>query len=580
MNRVILYVALSLCSTFLLAACGDDTTSEGTTGDTASADGTSSDSASEMTDGSNTDPDTSVADTSGGGTPGDPYAAQVFANDPLTDGGKTTPVVLPAPTTTDGALANAVSDVKNCQRVRGEEIKFSGITVAYLCTEKATAFPNSFGNYLDHKPPADDLDPTDTFSEVQVYYHINVVHSFFKETFGVTEMDFALPSTTNMQAEITELAAGFLGVPPGWLSIDNAAYVPPNTSLADFGLAPRPEGTLMFLAGSLADLSYDASVIYHEYTHAVVGPNRLNSVVIDEQGIDNFPGAINEALADYFAVSQLDRPLEGPYLAKVSPTGPRDLSVKRTCPDHITTEIHADGKVIGSSLWRIREQLGAAVTDQLVYATLTASSAATSFEQFGQAMIAAAQTQLPAADADKVEATLQEYGVVGCMRAKPWVFFDAAASEEGVPYSVPGPQDLGSPSFSQWTPGIVQFYFDVDPGESIELTWSLGSGGGGLFGGSAPSPLDIAVRHDQPVQVVLTAPVSLDATAELSVPAPSGNSGDQVITLSGACLPQAAGRVYVMFLNRGAGSGLSSMGLRRLTDTAGAQNLVTCDVTP
>lgn len=586
-------IALILVASLWLSACGDDSTSEDNTtntdttasgadvSDTSGATDTSGTSGTTDTSGATTEDGVTTSDTSssgtdtGPGTPGDPLSARVFERDPISDNDQLIDVLLPEPTSTDGSLTNAFAEVRNCLRERGETITVSGFAVGFLCAERATAFPNSFGNYLDHTFPADDMDPEDSFTEVQVYYHINLIHDFYKSTFTFDGMDLALPASTNMQAEINELAASFLGIPAGWTSFDNAAYIPAGTPLGDFGLTPRDEGMLMFLAGTAADLSYDASVIYHEYTHAVVGPNRLTGVIIDEYGLDNFPGAINEALADYFAVTVLDHPLEGPYLAKVSPTGPRDLSITRTCPQHITTEIHADGKVIGSAMWAIRELVGAAAADPIVFAALQSSSQGTSFEQFGQLVLANAQADLTAEQATAVEGILRDHGVIGCVRAKPWTAFNAQTTEEGVPYTVYGKQDIGGSG--EWAPGIVQFYFDANPGEAVELSWTLGAGGGGLIGGGAPSPLDIAIRHGEPVTLNLAGPVSLNALTELDIPAPAGNSGEQAVTLSGNCLPPEAGRIYVMFLNRGAGSSLATMNIKTVADTNGARNLVTCD---
>jgi hypothetical protein len=181
-----------------------------------------------------------------------------------------------------------------------------------------------------------------------MYRNVTRAHDYFKAAHGVDWLDFPLPAIVNLQFKITPpIPLGdFRPGPNGWYDFPNAAYFPKESwdALAgQLGLPGRDTDSIIFgQAGH--DFSYDASVIMHEYTHAVIGTDRLGGRVLDAYGLDDSPRAMNEGLADYFAASVADAPVVGEYgIGKLAPNLVRDLSVSRRCPDDLVNEIHADG---------------------------------------------------------------------------------------------------------------------------------------------------------------------------------------------------------------------------------------------
>ena len=108
------------------------------------------------------------------------------------------------------------------------------------------------------------------------------------------------------------------------------------------------------------DPAYDATVIYHEYTHAALGADRLWGTPRDLYGLNPTPHALNEGLADYLPCSFVDNMKMGTY-ALGSLGAARDLTRVFKCPDHIVGEPHQDGEVASTVLWAMREIVGAEV---------------------------------------------------------------------------------------------------------------------------------------------------------------------------------------------------------------------------
>ena len=258
--------------------------------------------------------------------------ARVYLNDPVTDDGQTSEVILPKTTNDDGRLTSEWVQVVNCLNEEGgltANPDLGGFTIQVsLCHEKQVVRPDADGNYLSIVPPQDDTDPNDSFAELMMYYHVNRAHDYFKEAFGFSALDFPLPALVNVQFR-TDPVIPFLNPgPDGWIPFANAAFFPKESwqaFAAQFGLPPRDQDSIIFFQGE-QDFAYDSRVIYHEYTHAVVGTSRLQApIVSDEYGLDNSPRSMNEGLADFFAASLADDPVIGKYVG-VMGLGLRDLS--------------------------------------------------------------------------------------------------------------------------------------------------------------------------------------------------------------------------------------------------------------
>ena len=124
-------------------------------------------------------------------------------------------------------------------------------------------------------------DKDDThFDEVMVYHHLNRIHDFYKNELGYTGLDKVMSATVHYGT-----------------NYDNAFYSP-WTGGFSFGDGNR-----------LNDLSKEAAVIYHEYTHAVTGE-------IVHMAYSAESGAMNEGFSDYFGCLLTDDPKLGEWTVK------------------------------------------------------------------------------------------------------------------------------------------------------------------------------------------------------------------------------------------------------------------------
>ena len=503
--RLICSSALS----FVLAACGDMTAVDGNTPEPDAEPDTVME----------PDPEPEVIEPEG-------PLAMVYPSTPLES---LEEVVMRPPVTEDGSLTSEYVNAINCTDQPGGVSLGFGAT---LCKEEKTAFPDEDGNY-SHILPPDQESGEDPFAEVQMYHHVNVVHDYFKETHGFSDLDFPLDAVVN-------LTINFGGT---WQSFPNAAFMPPE-AFAQFGLPERDNGAIVFGQDSI-DFSYDASVIYHEYTHALVGTGRLNGAFLDGYGMNNTPGALNEGVADYFASTMLDDSRLGIYALGVQF---RNLSSPRRCPENLTTQIHADGKIIGTALWEARAQLGVDAVDTIVFGAVMSATASTGLEQFGELLIAEATELLSEEDAETFEEVMVDFGVVGCDRARTWSTVSLAQTD-GVPHAVEGTQSLNA-SLPNGVPGYHGWKINVPEGKVAEISWVL-QAGGGFFGGGEITPLALAVRSGQPVTV--SGQGSLFADELVDAPALDGDT--QTLQLGGNCVPPGGGDVHFIFRNTSAAAG-------------------------
>ncbi|MFO0723085.1 MAG: hypothetical protein U1E65_04810 [Myxococcota bacterium] len=494
--------------------------------------------------------------------------AWIYRSDPVSDDGRLTQVTLPeTATSADGHLRNASVAVTNCLNEDGGPTStrgFGGFNVTIqFCHEVATVAPDATGNYLGVLPPADDKDPNDPFAEVSMYYHVNYIHDYFHERQGLRSLDYPLPALVNVEFKI-DPPIGMTG-PDGWSPFANAAFFPKeswNQLAGQLGLPLRDQDAIIFGQAD-ADFSYDSRVIYHEYTHAMIGKDRLNARVADQYGVNDLAGAMNEGLADYFSATQGEDPAIGKYgIGKISPTQIRDLSHAKKCPDDLVGEVHADGKVIASAAWQIRSVLGSTVTDGIIYRAVQQFTASTSLEAAGALILS--EATLVGTDAEAAARTaLDAHGMLSCVRAKPWVTWSAQTSEEGLAYPVEGTQSVGVPGFTSWAPAPFGFYVDVPAdATSLKLSWGMTTGGGfGGFGGGGGMPkLALALRRGSPVTIDLSQATPTRTEDKLLRPNVANNA--QAVTLAASCLPPGGGRLYLMLVNEGTSQvSVSTMGL-------------------
>lgn len=453
-----------------------------------------------------------------------PPKARVYADNPLD--GALIEVEMPHLESHSGALTGSFAKVWNCtQKPGGKSINYQGTTVT-LCNQEQTAAWGDDGTYLHIDPPASDKDGNDAFAELMMYWHVNRIHDWFKDSFGLSNLDFSMDAMVNVQFSVFG----------GWLPFDNAAFIP-KESLAQLGLPLDLTGdSIVFGQGTNVDFSYEADVIYHEYTHAMIGSTRLMGVTLDAYGPTNLPSGMNEGFADYFAATLADDPLMGAYalshVSSVFSSAPpqdlsRDLSVMKRCPEDLTTEFHADGEIVGSAMWAVRSALGAELTDGIILKAIQTFSNSTTIDTASEAIIAEAAKLAPPRDAE-VEQILRNHGMLGCDRVMPYKAFFATGAGS-LPQEIPGTTTTGLLQFFKWVPGYVQWRFPQPAGKAgFTVTMQLVAGNG-FGGGSLPTLSLLVKRGGDAIQYAYDGSTTT-TDAEAEIPLIKGKTDQQGLT--------------------------------------------------
>jgi len=267
-----------------------------------------------------------------------------------------------------------------------------------------TVQPNSGDDFL-YDPPADPTDPSDAFAQVGIFHHLSRGEAIYREDLGVdlSGPSWKLTAVANMQSD---------GNP-----LDNAFFSQQGIQ-GDFA-APNLIGIGQ---GTTFDFSEDSDVFIHEFTHYVshnaIGYNQGQGYA-NEYGLHAWGGAIDEGVSDYFACTENGDAILGEgSLALLG--GARDLAdTSKHCHDDAVGEVHADGEVIGSFAWTIREQLGRQIADQLVWGAMTLLTAdsslgdfATGFRQTAADLVQSGDLQQ--SDLDYIDTQIEARGLHEC----------------------------------------------------------------------------------------------------------------------------------------------------------------------
>jgi MYXO-CTERM domain-containing protein len=256
----------------------------------------------------------------------------------------------------------------------------------------------SDGTTFDYAPHPDVVDFADPFVEVNLYYHVDRIDSYFRERHGF-QPGRAVLVIANYQS-------------PAGTPYDNAF---------SGGIDPDTHG-LVFGQGRETDFGYDGDVVYHEYTHFVV--DEVASLgyldaLFDTRGMHFAPGGIHEGLADYFSASLSDGSLSAEYALG---SRARNLDNDRRCPDDVVGEPHDDGWIIGGTAWEIRQTLGASdLADAVVFGAALLMGSSPTYQDFAAALQEAAAAlvddgDLTPADAAAIDAVLDARGLSTCGR--------------------------------------------------------------------------------------------------------------------------------------------------------------------
>lgn len=178
------------------------------------------------------------------------------------------------------------------------------------------------------------------FDETMAYYQLSRVAEFFRNL-GYTHQPGLMIAYVHMPDPDT-----------GNPHYDNAFYSP-------------LKNAIYFGHGEVFnDLAWEAAVMYHEYTHAIV--EAAQPVMGTHEA-----GALHEGFADYFACSMTSDPQIGEYLVGQSgKPNLRNLRNEKTYQDFTGFDVHIDGEIWGITCWKIREALGSRIADRLIYESL------------------------------------------------------------------------------------------------------------------------------------------------------------------------------------------------------------------
>ncbi|MFH2007111.1 MAG: hypothetical protein ABI333_11040 [bacterium] len=366
------------------------------------------------------------------------------------------PVATPTPEILE--LGNITGDGTHLEGRAGTVYHYvSGSVEQYPTGLELDQLATSDGTGFFYNPVLTQTAFDDPFCEVNLYYHLDVIDSYFRDVHG--HVPFRAMMTVANYGE----GAGQV--------YNNAFSTPITTTLHG----------LFFGQGIVTDFGYDGDVVYHEYGHFVVDEvSQMGYIddLFDEHGMHFGPGGINEGLADYFSSSVMDESVTGEYAMANSA---RDLNNDLVCPDDVFGEPHEDGRIIGGVTWEIRTSLGASrLADTLMFGALTLLSPSATFEELSTAISATAaamQTDgdLTQSQVDDVNAILEARGMTTCGRSLP---LDDGLERTTHPFGfdwlaqVANNECEGIRAVGVWLPGAFQYRITV-PADAQALTVRL-----------------------------------------------------------------------------------------------------------
>ena len=194
-----------------------------------------------------------------------------------------------------------------------------------------------------------------------LFYYNNIMHDF-SYNLGFTE--------TSRNFQVDNFGRGGTGND----SVRAEAQDGSGTNNANFatppdGSRPRMQQYLFTSPNPDRDSSVDGDVVFHEYGHGI--SNRLignGSTALS--GIQS--GAMGEGWSDYWAITINNDGAVGEYVTN-NPAGIRRAAysvpaatVHDSYADLASSSVHNDGEVWAATLWDLRTQLGATITDRIV----------------------------------------------------------------------------------------------------------------------------------------------------------------------------------------------------------------------
>lgn len=474
--------------------------------------------------------------------------ADAFAGNPVT-----TPDVsefsLPLPS---GASTLTSPSLRALSCVDHHDLRATPLGTIHVCVAEQRDTADAAGDFL--YPTPSPTDPEDPFAEASAFHHASRALARFVE--------LGVPAAAIGQLDVVVNVRW----PTGWLAGDTSRRTDPTAPLdplpGSFYVAASPafvatDGTLggVWLGqGPVSDYAADGDDIYHEVGHAAVDATvkLVPWLHADDQGLSQAPGAINEAVADYFSCALTGDPHVGESVApnlRPGLTAYRSLDGGARCPDDLSGEAHFDSLFVSGALWVVRAELppsAQAAFDQAVFSALLALPGGdVAIEDFAElAVTTVAASTLGPGVGDRLRAEFTTRGVLPrCRRMLEFTGTPLDSKDElrsGNTFLAPGRYDapwsnMGQPSPLGYTPGIVQVHARVPSGAtSLAVSFRVVETGA--------SPRVLVRWGSSPIVFTWTSPPDVDA-----VLAPATSS----LVRASVAVPTGATDVVVMLANAG-----------------------------
>lgn len=459
----------------------------------------------------------------------------------------------------EGASSLRNERIKSVNCIDHKETRSYRGTDIHVCTLEQKARPDANGDFLDE--PAPDNEPEDSFSEVSLFHHTNRAYDYFS-SLGMADLPL-ITTVSNLR-----FAEGFFSgdsthvgdTNRGLMPFSNAFYVGGDNVFGELFDISGPG--LWFGQGPRRDWSYDGDVVYHELGHAVVDHTIQFPLwmIPDSQGLSLAPGAMNEAIADYFSSAIAGDPIVGEYAIQdigLDLPGIRDLTATNRCPDHLTGEVHGDSLFLSGALWKLRSSLPEGdrrLFDRAVFDALLASpSGEIGYEDFAELLLMTVKASpLGEPIAEELKGEFAQRGILpACERV---LRFEGEAIDGSDPFVAnaflaPGTNDAAIGPLT-YAPGILQFQVPLEPTGHLLVHFEKIDTGPAL---AIPFRPKVLIRWgDEPIAFEWSP--SLSDNADLTLTPRTMASANSYRAY--APTPEGVDSAYVMIVNTGQEAGL------------------------
>jgi MYXO-CTERM domain-containing protein len=441
---------------------------------------------------------------------------KVYVVDPTTDGTTTTQTLADrAPGTSDppDALFNSLIKIVNCiDNHKLVPINFGGYNISvHVCDEIPSVVHDANGDYLQYEPvlgaysaeasAVEDATSCltkpgcDAFAEVNAYWHIMKAYKYFQafnDPNFVHETVMPLQVSVNYRFPIDMMGGGFDIV--NATNANGKLYGADNSWFMQGQLIPGlgPEVAIQLFQGTHHDMSYDATVTYHEFTHSVMWSMRVADTPFtwDEQGLDFGPWALAEAFADTFASLLSGKFLQAGYAFDWYPGAPRDLKNTRlVCPDDLEGQQHWDGQQMSEAIWSIHNSLGAD-SEKPIFTAIAGLPVDATFAETVAAVESAIDDALGATAKATAHGFFLDHGVVDCRRIINYTGPRASLNTMGT----------SETGLSPVTPGFLQFKYTLaERAQSLRVAFDWSASAESMLGGGGTPNYSVYVRKGSPI---------------------------------------------------------------------------------